>query len=126
MKPMLLSAALCVAALSACSADASDSLGPSADPVVQSASRPAAAPAGDTEDLQDALDRIAANLDGSAAGMVRSALQQTIATARSADAAGRRRAIAAALRAVDDLELEGGPAVGAEADAIRLVLLARQ
>lgn len=125
MKPMLLSAALCVAALSACSADA-DPVGPSADPVIESASRFPAAPAGDTEDLQDALDRIAANLDGPAAGMVRSALQQTIATARSADATARRGAIAAALRAVDDLDREGGPAVGAEADAIRLVLLARQ
>ena len=124
MRSTLLSAVLSATALSACSADA-DPVGPSADPAIESAARPAAAPSGDVADLQDALDRIASSLDGAAAGTLRSALQQTIAATRSADAASRRGAIEAALRAVDNLELEGGPAVGAEADAIRLVLLAR-
>ncbi len=125
MRSKLLYAVLSAAALSACSADA-DPVGPSADPIIESAARPSAPSAGDVEDLQDALDRIATSLDGAAAGTLRSALQQTIAATRSADAAGRRGAIGAALRAVDNVELEGGAAVAAEAEAIRLVLLARQ
>jgi hypothetical protein len=125
MRSTLLYAVLSAAALSACSADA-DPVGPSAEPVIEAASRPSAGTADDVADFQDALDRIATSLDGAAAGTLRSALQQTIAATRSADAAGRRGAIGAALRAVDNVELEGGAAVAAEAEAIRLVLLARQ
>lgn len=126
MKPALLFAALCVGALSACSADAADPLAPSFESETSetaSAGRGPAAPSAATvEGLEDALDRITMTIDGNAAGRVRVALQRAIAAERSGNAAARTSSIESVRAAVDQLELEGGAAAGAEADAIRLAL----
>jgi hypothetical protein len=126
MKPALLLAALCVGALSACSADGGDPLAPSLETEAlepdPAARGPVAPTSVSTESLEDALDRIATTLDGPAAGRLRGALQNAIADARSGNATPRSESIRAALGAVDELEREAGAAVGAEADAIRLAL----
>lgn len=114
MKPTLLLAVLC-AALAACSAESTGPADPATDVPESAVTAPAAT---DQDAVRDALDRIAGSLEGPGAGRLRGALVQLL----NADARGRGQALRAANDAIAALEQEGGEALAAELDAIRLAL----
>ncbi len=115
MKSTLLVAALGIA-LTACSTDSTGPT-PSAPPAAARVAE-ASLSATDKDGIRDALDRVAATLDGADAGRLRGALSQLL----NAEAAGRTAALNAVTDALTALEAERGDEVGAELDAIRLAL----
>ena len=117
MKPTLLIALLCTA-LVACSAESTGPAEPigAPEPTLGAAAAPA-----ENDAIQDAMDRIAASLEGPGAGRLRGALLKVLNT----DNDGRDAAVEAAWDAIDAMEQEAGATVGAELDAIRLALPAR-
>ncbi len=83
----------------------------------------------DTEalDVIDALERLAPTFGSTgAAARLRGALARLAAAARSGDAAASRTEAVTASLALGELELVGGPELGAEIDAVRLVIDARK
>jgi len=82
---------------------------------------------GGADDVVDALERIAPAFgESSAAGQVRAALTLLLQDALRNEVAASRNDAQALTLALDHLEAVGGPSLGAEIDAIRLVADARK
>jgi len=122
MKPTLL-LVLLAGTLAGCSSSEANPFSP--DPIgmteVAAASTGAARGSDDAEDIRDALDRVAATIDGAAAGRLRAALHRLLVDISS----DTRADVAAAIELADAVEREQ-PTAGPEVDAIRLALRARQ